>query len=210
MSPVGRSVNIVAEDILSETVLQAILSQARGKLKVANRFPIKKGWEHGIGPSGYGYIKKNLRGFNAAAATTPFIVLVDADDRGCPPGTIVDWLSGATRHPQLIVRIAIREVEAWLLADRAALSDFLVVSEKCIPVQTARIKDPKRYIVRLAARSRRMAIRDQMCPAPNSRAKVGPYYNQTLRRFVRDFWDAARAATCSDSLLRAVRAIDAL
>jgi hypothetical protein len=207
---VRRSVNIVAEDILSEAVLQALLSSAKGRLKIANRYPIRKGWEDGIGASGYGYIKKNLRAFNAAAKTTPFVVLVDADDRTCPPDTVADWLSGAAQHSELLVRIAIREVEAWLLADRAGLSEFLAVSEKCVPNDTASIRDPKGCIVRLASRSRKKVIREEMTPPSGTKGKVGPYFNQALCRFVKDLWDLQRAVRNSDSLSRAVRAIDGL
>jgi hypothetical protein len=203
-------VNIAAEDSLSETVLQTLLSNAKGRLQLANRYPVRKGWQVGVGPSGYGYLKKNLPGFNAAASTIPFVVLVDADDRACPPDTITDWLSGAARHPDCIVRIAVREVEAWLLADRVGLSGFLNVSERWIPTDTARIKDPKRYIVRLAARSRTKAIRDEISPRRGSKGKTGPYYNQALSRFVKDFWDTQRAVQHSDSLSRAIRAIDLL
>lgn len=203
-------VNIAAEDNLSEAVARRLLANASGKIKVENTYPVKKGWQDEIGKSGYGYIRKALTGFNAAAKFTPFLVLVDADNRPCPPETIAEWLDGKTRHPDLICRVAIREVETWLLADSAELADFLSVSEKCIPADVTRIKDPKRYIVRLAARSSRKEIRSDIAPPPGTKGKTGPYYTQSLCSFVKDHWRIDEAVKHSESLRRAQAAINDL
>lgn len=198
------------EDRLSETVLRILLSQARGRPVVAQSYPISKGWQKGIGPNGYGYIKKSLHSFNATAAIIPFVVLADADNRPCPPETIASWLGNHPQHPQLIVRIAVREVEAWLLADRSGMANYLGVHESWIPTDTARIKDPKRYISRLAARSRRKEIREELARAPGTRSKTGPYFNQSLQYFVKELWNIPEALKHSDSLRRATKSFDAL
>ncbi len=204
------SVNIAAEDNLSEAVIRSLLSNAPQQLKVANSYPLKKGWQDDVGKSGYGYIKKSLVAFNAAAAYTPFVVLIDGDDRPCPPQTIADWLEGKPQHADLVCRVAIREAEAWLLADRSGLSDYLSVPEKWIPLDTARIKDPKRYIVRMAARSSRKEVRADLAPPKGSKGKTGPYYTQSLSSFAKDLWQISEASKHSESLRRAKAAIDGL
>jgi len=37
------------------------------------------------------------------------------------------------KHPNLLFRVAVKEVEAWLLAHRAAFATFLGISDKLIP-----------------------------------------------------------------------------
>jgi hypothetical protein len=203
-----KSVNIAVEDRLSETVLRLLLSRAKGSPIVAKTYPVAKGWQKDIGSNGYGYLKKNLPAFNAASTITPFIVLADADNRPCPPETIKSWLGDATQSPNLVVRIAIREVEAWLLADRSGMADFLAVPESCIPLDPSRIKDPKRYLSRLAARSRRKEIRDDLARSPGTRSKTGPFFSQALQHFTKDFWDIDVARCHSSDLDRAILALD--
>lgn len=203
-----KAVNIAVEDRLSETVLRTLLSRSKSKPTIAASYPITKGWEKHGGPNGYGYIKKSLPAFNAASKSKPFVVLVDADNRPCPSETIKDWLEGAQQNPALIVRIAVREVEAWLLADRLGIADFLAVPASCIPSDVSRIRDPKRYISRLAARSRRKEIREDLARTPGTRSKTGPYFHQSLQHFVRNLWDIDVAINHSADLSRAVAALD--
>jgi hypothetical protein len=204
----NRPVNIAVEDRLSETVLRLLLSRAKGKPFVSKSYPLSKGWQKDIGPNGYGYIKKSLPAFNAASAITPFVILVDADNRPCPPETIKSWLGDETQNPNLVIRIAIREVESWLLADRSGIADFLAVPESCIPLNPSRIKDPKRYLSRLAARSRRREIREDLARAPGTRSKTGPFFSQSLQHFTKDLWDISVARLHSADLNRAILALD--
>lgn len=205
-----RPVNIAVEDRLSETMLKILLSGAKGKPVVTQSYPIAKGWQKDVGPNGYGYIRKNLAAFNAASAVTPFVVLVDADNRPCPPETISLWLDGILKHQDLFIRIAIREVEAWLLADRSGIASYLAVPDQFIPQDTSRIKDPKRYISRLAARSRRKEIREDLARAAGTRSKTGPFFGQSLQFFAKNLWNVNVARAHSDSLNRAMVAFDQL
>ena len=202
----GRTVDILVEDRLSEAVLRRLLAEAPGKLRVGAVHPVRKTWEVEPG-GGYGYIKKSLAAFNVRARSKPMVVLVDADDRSCPPETISDWLGGARRHSELVVRVAMREVEAWLLADRAGISDFLGVKESCLPRDTERIRDPKRYVVRLAARSRRREVREDLAPARGTKATTGPYFTRALSGFAGSLWDLAAAESENASLRRARAAL---
>ena len=77
------------------------------------------------------------------------MVLTDLDDGPCPSDLIGGWLT-SPRHPNLILRVAVREVEAWLLADAGNLAKFLGIDEARIPAIPEEIRDPKAMLVELA------------------------------------------------------------
>jgi hypothetical protein len=115
-------VNLATEDELSEVVLLRILARLK---RYAVGTPYRRG--------GYGYLKKTIHGWNRAARCVPFIVLTDLDNCECPSRLIEDWLD-SPRHPNLLFRVAVREVEAWLLADRVNFSRFLVIAQESVPM----------------------------------------------------------------------------
>ena len=101
-------------------------------------------------------------------------------------------------------RIAVREIEAWLLADRRALAEFLEVPLARVPAAPERVADPKRAMVGLAARSRSMDVRRDMVPRPGSGREVGEAYDARLIEFVQRRWRPEEAAKRSESLRRAL------
>ena len=69
------------------------------------------------------------------------------------------------KHPNLLFRVAVKEVEAWLLAHRAAFATFLGISDKFIPQeQVDTIPDPKQFLINLAAKSKKRKVRDAIVP----------------------------------------------
>jgi len=110
MSPIP--INLATEDELSEAVLSRLLSDAR-------RFAIGRRYRRG----GNGYLKSTIAGWNRAATGIPFLVLTDLDTHHCPSELIASWLA-APQHPNLVFRIAVREVESWLLADRTNFAEL--------------------------------------------------------------------------------------
>lgn len=203
------SVNIVVEDALSEAVLRSLLANSKRRPKVINSYPIKKSWETNINKSGYGYIKKNLIAFNEASESEPFIVLIDADNRLCPPKTIAAWLNNKQQHKNLTVRIAIREVESWLLADKTGIGEFLSADVSNVPEDTDTIDDPKKHIANLALSSSRKEIREDVSPVING-GEVGPFYTAAMSNFAKTLWNIKDATKRSNSLQRAVKAFNQL
>jgi len=189
-------INLAVEDPLSEAVLRAILRQS-------NR-PYEPGTCYCQG--GYGYLKKTIKGFNNAAKGTPFLVLTDLDKADCPPGLIQAWLP-YPKHPNLLFRIAVREVEAWILAHREAFAKFAGVQQELIPQDVDALEDPKRSLLQIVSRSKNRQLREAIVPRPNSTAKIGPDYNGQLITFVENDWQAEVAMCNSDSLQRTVNAI---
>jgi len=189
-------INLAVEDILSEAVLRKILRESKKDFAVGACFC------HG----GYAYLKKSIRGFNNAAKAAPFLVLTDLDKAECPPVLLREWLPHP-RHPNLLFRIAVREVEAWLLAHREALAKFLGIQRQLIPYEVDNLADPKQLLISLARKSKKRQLREAIVPRSGSTAKVGPDYNGQLALFVEHFWEIAKAAQNSPSLQRTVRAI---
>ena len=121
---------------------------------------------------------------------------------------MMNWLTEA-KHPNLVFRVAVREVESWLLADRENLSRFLGIAEASIPMDSDRLADPKATLVELARKSRSKETRDRIVPRRGSTAKQGPDYNGCLGLFVSNSWDTAAAKAGSPSLARTINRLRA-
>jgi len=211
------SVNIAVEDTLSESVLRRILHHQRRDMTVSARYPLKElpggtynpANRHGRrGLSGYGQLKTRLLAFNKAASVgKPFIVLTDLDIHvKCPGQLLSAWLPG-TPSPNLVFRVAVKEVEAWLLADCANMAEFLEVSAATVPASVEALTDPKLELVKLARNSASEVIRRDLVPPPESTAEVGRYFERGLLTFVKNRWDVDAAAHNCRSLQKALDAL---
>lgn len=160
--------------------------------------------------NGTGYLKKNALSFNRAAANgLPTILLTDLDAVECPSTLRSQWLREEL-HENFLFRVACREVEAWLLADRIAFSLFLGISKDKLKSPPDEIADPKAYIINLARKSKNPGIRSDIPPLHHANASIGPGYNSRLVRFIVDIWNPLEASHRSPSLLRAIKAMSAL
>jgi hypothetical protein len=186
-------VNLAVEDALSEAVLRRLLADAGRGYAVGTAY----------GRSGNGYLRRTTTGWNRAARSVPFVLLTDLDDADCPPTLIGDWLPDV-RHANLIFRVAVREVEAWLLGDSIHLAKYLGCPLNKMPDDPDTLSDPKRTLIDLARQSRFTEIRNRVVPKARSTAKQGPDYNACLSAFVARFWNSADAAHKSPSLTRTV------
>jgi hypothetical protein len=155
------------------------------------------------GKKGKAYLRKNLAAFNHAATHGTWVVLMDLDlDAPCAPEFLKSIAEPAAN---LRLRLAIREVEAWLMADSEELARFLAISESIIPRDPENVLDPKAQIVSLAARSRQRAIREDMIPSPGSKRVVGRAYTSRMIEYATRYWRPDVAVQHSDSLLRCVK-----
>lgn len=181
--------NLVFEDQISEFVMIKLVSKL-GKFVIGNSYS----------EGGFGYIKKNIRGFNQASKGCPFFVLTDLDNTTCAPVLITEWVKEPI-HPNLIFRVAVREVEAWLLADSEGFSKYTGISEVNFPSNTEQIADPKQTLLEIIKKCRKRDIREDILPK-DEYAKIGPNYNERLGEFVLKYWSIERAINRSDSLRR--------
>lgn len=188
-------VNLVFEDELSEYVLSSLLGSFGNKYQIIHRY-------HGRGS---GYIKSKINAFNQASIITPFVVLTDLDKYDCPLEILNSWFDKPSQK-NMIFRIAVREVEAWLLADIEGFSEFTGVSKSNFPDKPELEPDPKRTLITIIKRSGKRELRQDIIPL-NDNASIGPYYNGRLMEFVLDYWDISRARKRSNSLSRAYNSL---
>ena len=187
---------LAVEDDLSEAILRKILLQSQRNYQVIQC--LKKG--------GSGELKKRVREFNKAQGT-PFLLLTDLDATECAPVLIRNWLP-IPQHPNLIFRVAVKEVESWILAHRHAFAQFLGILPERIPLVTDTIENPKQFLIKLSRKCRRRELKEGIVPKPNSTAKQGPDYNAILGRFIQSNWDVHIAQKHSPSLCRAFQALN--
>jgi hypothetical protein len=190
-------INLAIEDELSEAVLRRILTC------VQKRYSIGFAYRHG----GFGYLRKTISGWNNAAKGLPFIVLTDLDEYACPSELISDWLS-VPLHPNLLFRIAVREIESWVMADNANIASFFKIANKFVPRETDKLADAKATLIDLACKSKLKGLRDAIAPKKGSTAKQGPDYNGCLVPFVQKIWDMRAAALNSPSLARTIQRLE--
>jgi len=188
-------INIAVEDELSEVVVRKLLSTSG--LNYAIGVAFNRG--------GAIFLKKKIPGFNNASKGCPWLLLTDLDQTSCAPTLIREWLPQKP-NPNLIFRVAVREVESWILADREGFSRYLGVSPKKIPLKPDSVTDPKALVIELAKKCRKRELRDDIVP-PNTDRKIGPNYNGRLIHFVHQEWQPNSAKNNSDSLNSTIIAI---
>lgn len=181
---------------------------------VLTRLVRRQGGEIGsvYGLRGKGYLRQKLRGYNNAANFAPWIVLMDLNgDAPCAPTFAADTLVSPSAGMRL--RIAVRSVESWLMADREHFARFLGVSVRDVPQNPELEANPKARLLDLARQSRKTTVKSELLPRRGSTARVGPLYNLRLSEYASSThrgWRPQIAAKRSESLRRCMDAIDSL
>jgi hypothetical protein len=153
---------------------------------------------HGL--KGKTFLNANIHGYNNAAKYAPWLVVRDMDHDAPCPGELASRLLPQPAA-KMLFRIAVREVESWILADPERLAVFLSVTASLVPQDPDALEDPKEILVNLARRSRRKAIRDDMTPTSGA-SVIGPAYGSRVAEFATAHWRPNVAALRSPSLRR--------
>ncbi|MBL8606256.1 MAG: hypothetical protein JNL38_03005 [Myxococcales bacterium] len=162
-----------------------------------------------VDAAGKGAVDRDLDGYARAAQGSPYLVLRDLDqDAACAPA----WLE--TNRPAITgkffcLRLAVRAVEAWFLADAKTAAASLHLPLAKMPLAPDAEPDPTRTIVNLARSSPKPAIRRGLVPAAGAKRSVGPDYEGWLIRSAAD-WSLERALERSPSLAGAKRSLERL
>ncbi|MBI4706263.1 MAG: hypothetical protein HY744_34635 [Deltaproteobacteria bacterium] len=159
------------------------------------------------GRRGKGWIDANVRRYNHAARFAPWLVVRDLNhDADCAPELVRQKLPDPA--PLMLYRVAVREVEAWLLGDVGGVCRFFAVRPEHVPADPEALADPKAALVTLARRSARRVVRSGMAAGPGSTAAVGPEYVALLGEFAGRHWSWRSAARRCPSLRGLVRALE--
>lgn len=149
-----------------------------------------------------------LRGFNNAARFGPWLVLRDLDTDAPCAATLVRQLL-PERSQYMLFRVAVREVEAWLLADAEAFANFFSIPAAALPEKPDELVDAKSTLVNVVASSTSPSMRREILPGEVTR-KVGSGYTAKVIEFANENWNITRARRASPSLDRCVAALAAL
>jgi hypothetical protein len=188
---------IATEDALSEAVLERLIQEVNQGLRVAVR----------MGRKGNSYLKKKFSGLLKTAQAVPVLLLTDLDRIECPPSLIRGWRGKSVFPEGLLFRVAVREIEAWLLADRKGFAHFSGIPLDKMPLEPETLIDPKRELLRLIRKYGERDLKNAILPESGSSAMVGFGYNQALVRFVWGSWSVEKAAANAESLARTCRRI---
>ena len=195
------------EDAPSAAVVHKLVATRNAKMEHAllfrNGFPAVMG--------GYGAIKNKCEAFlKMAKDGIHSFILTDLDTAECACSMIRSWLSipkNATiaLPPQFIFRIAVREIESWILADHEAWAAYIGIPSTNFSTHPDQLDDPKRHLLNVIRRKGRKKMHREMLP--RGAAHIGPRYNEILCDFVDTSWEPERAAKRSPSLDRAIKAL---
>lgn len=195
-------VSLVVEGTIDEFVAGVLIRNAGGTV----------GQVHGR--KGKARVIANLSGYNQAAATmeSPWFVLVDLDhDEDCAPSLRRRLLPEPA--PSLCFRVAVREVESWLLADRDRVASYFGIARAAVPASPETLPHPKQTLVDLCRGSRSRRTRTAMVPRPGSGRAVGSGYTNEVIGFISDQergWRCEMAAQAAHSLRRAMACLQRL
>ena len=150
-----------------------------------------------------------IPGLAKAGRGSPHLVVRDLDmDAQCAPSWIaMNWPRAA--GPYFVLRLAVRAVEAWFLADRHTAAAELHIPLAKVPRAPDGEDDPKRAIVNLARLSTKKSVREAIVPAAGLSRKAGQGYEAWLIGAAQG-WSIERAMPNSPSLARAHRRLLAI
>lgn len=191
---------IATEDLLSETVADRLIEDVNHDLYVAVK----------MRKNGKGYLKRKINELIALSNSIPVLLLTDLDQIECPASLINDWRGSRLLPQTFLFRVAVRETETWLLADREGFSNYSGVPVHRIPADPEILDDPKEALLYLIRQYGNRSVKSEILPNLHSSAKVATTYNHTLCSFVRNTWSINRAMHSSDSLRRARQRVQEL
>lgn len=191
-------INLVSEDLLGESIARKIIQ------KYAPNYQ-----PHSINKTGgKSAILKRLLEYNRLAKHLKFFILLDLDQEQCIVHFIKKCFKNKLLKENLIFRVAVLEIESWILADSKGFSEYFKVPKEKLHDNPDKLKDPKRFLVNIIKKCcKEKSYRESIIPDKNSGAVVGPAYNSAMIQFIEKKWSPKRAINVSTSLKRCIQAV---
>lgn len=160
---------LATEDELSEQVGLSLAAEAQ--LEVAQC----------LRKEGFGYLRTRMPNFCQMARWHPVFVITDLDQAPCPSYLIDAWRGRRRLPANLVFRVAVHEIESWLLADHQAIRAMLGARAAVLPDYPDTLPHPKEVLLGLARRAPR-DIREDLVAQRGAVAGQGLGYNARLCR----------------------------
>ncbi len=159
-------------------------------------------------------LRARLRGLAAGARFRPMLVLRDLDQDAACAGELVAALwrdvVNTPRHDGLLLRVAVRSLEAWLLADAAAVAKHVGCAVADVPAAPEELADAKASLIAVLRASPSRALREELGLRRGSREHEWPRIARWVDGFIVDHWQPRRASRRSPSLRRCLTALSRL
>ena len=196
-----RALSVVAEDKLTQAVLHKCVAEFLPDYKVL-RSEVK---------GGRGNVQRELAAYSNLAKIMPVLIGVDLDHDICAPTLLTKWQTDYVVRENLLIRIAVREIESWVLADRKRFAKFVGAESDDIPGAPDDLDDPKLALLKIARATANVELKRDLIPRNFSQyPRIGPAYNLQMCKFVSEKWRPHVALKRSDSLKRARAAMQLL
>lgn len=197
----AKQIAVVAEDRLTQAVLHKCIREALPDYSVV-RTEVK---------GGRGNVQRELGAYAALAQVMPVMIGVDLDGDDCAP-TLLDSWGRLPPQAGLLLRVAVREIESWVLADQKRVANFIGAAPNDVPRRPDELSDPKRSLLELARAHAGVELKKDLVPRnyDASYPRIGPAYNLRLGAFVAMKWRPHVARRKSASLERAMVALEQL
>lgn len=191
-----RAIALATEDELSEAIgLRLIAESPFHELSVLK-----------LRKNGFGYLKSRMDNWRQLAEQRTVLVLTDLDRLSCPVVLRKDWLGTQPVPDRLLLRIAVREIESWVLADHDAMRKLIGDRGK-LPPAPDELSDPKAFLLNMVRKYAPRDVKQDLLAERGAMASQGVGYNYRLVAWVKSDWSPDRAAVRSPSLLRARQAL---
>ena len=185
MTPIA----VATEDQLSEAIALRLISEVPTPHTVTFK----------LGNRGNGYLRSRMGSWYQMAQQQVMVLLTDLDRANCLVEFRAQWLASAPPD-NLLFRIAVREVECWVLADHVAMRT-LIGAKGVLPISPDELPDPKQALLGLVKGAPRQ-VRDDLLKTIDGRLSQGLGYNARLSEWVNAEWSPDRASERSPSLAR--------
>lgn len=182
---------LATEDELSQAIALRLISELERPHSVI----------HKLGLKGNGYLRSKMDSWYQMAEHQIMMVLTDLDRAICLVEFRDQWLAHRPLPASLVFRIAVREVESWVLADHQAMRE-LVGKKGVLPEAPDVLPDPKQTLLGLGKTSPK-SVRDDLIKTIDGQLRQGVGYNARLTHWINTVWSPERAAERSPSLARA-------
>ena len=191
-----RAIALATEDELSEAI--GLRSIAESPFHEADVLPLRR--------NGSGYLKSKVESWRQLAGQQVVLLLTDLDQIDCPVALRNEWLGTRPVPDRLLLRIAVREIESWVLADHDAMRKLIGDRGK-LPPAPDELGDPKAFLLNMVRKYAPRDVKQDLLAERGAMASQGLGYNRRLVAWVKSDWSPDRAAARSPSLLRARQAL---
>ena len=191
-----RAIALATEDELSEAIGLRLIAES--PFHEADVLPLRR--------NGSGYLKSKVESWRQLAGQQVVLLLTDLDQIDCPVALRNEWLGTRPVPDRLLLRIAVREIESWVLADHDAMRKLIGDRGK-LPPAPDELGDPKAFLLNMVRKYAPRDVKQDLLAERGAMASQGLGYNRRLVAWVKSDWRPDRAAARSPSLLRARQAL---